>query len=809
MVLRRRILIGFGLLFLLFAPLMPVLADTTVATDTPQVAAPAFPGLSELGPRASTLTDFVEKAENSLQLLTNLESAETNLASFSTQLQELRDKAAPLGNPNEWYIDRLTQFNNQFLQLKNNLEELQSRMTERQKEVEQILAKHNQERDFWHQWVHELQAQKLVIPRKTVNQVKALLDNLAKTEKNTTGAILKLQEKTGTLQQMVSTELDQFATALAALRQATFRKNSHSFFSPVFWSQFNPQLWDDSVQGLLAAKNFDSGYLQRYVWVFALLLPGLLLSFAIRKYTHPLQKNLEWEFVTAHPFAAGSFIAILLMTNVFPAPPAQLKFGLMLAGVIAGAILAARLVENRRQARMLYLAALVLVMTSGFRLINLPQPLYRIHIALLALIIIPILFMQIKASKKARGDTAGRTFRSLLRLAITVLLIALVAQVAGFMNFSSWLLRATFETGMVLLFAHMLLRLGSGGINFLLQQPPLSAWKFTKRSGRELAERLTRMLRILVITYSVFYLLPLWRLFASSSEAWEVLLAYSLTLGATTISVEMITLALGTLYLTFQLSWLLQAILETRFFYRKNLDHGVRDAIKKLMHYGVVTIGFLTVLSTLGMGLQNFVVVLGAFGVGIGFGLQDIVNNFLSGLILLFERPIKVGDFIVVNDEWGTISKIGLRSTVVETINHAEIIVPNSQLISEKVTNWTLSSRKARLVVPVGVAYGSEVELVMRILTEVATNHPDAVQDPGPSILFMKFGDSSLNFEIRVFIHDIASRFRIRSEMLQQIDARFRAAGIEIPFPQRDLHLRSIDEKVTEQIRGDRPEKME
>ncbi|MCF6180033.1 MAG: mechanosensitive ion channel, partial [Geopsychrobacter sp.] len=149
-----------------------------------------------------------------------------------------------------------------------------------------------------------------------------------------------------------------------------------------------------------------------------------------------------------------------------------------------------------------------------------------------------------------------------------------------------------------------------------------------------------------------------------------------------------------------------------------------------------------------------------------------------------------------VDEEWGTISKIGLRSTVVETIDHAEIIVPNSQLISEKVTNWTLSSRVARLVVPVGVAYGSDVERVMHILTEVAANHADAVQEPPPSILFMEFGDSSLNFEIRVFIQDIAARFRIRSEMLQLIDARFREAAIEIPFPQRDLHLRSVDAQI-------------
>lgn len=804
MILRHHILIGFVLLFLFLTPLAQAQPEPVAPTDQAQTETPAFPGLSELGPRSSMLTDFTEKSENSLKLLSTLETAEKNLVTFSIQYQELRDKAALLGNPNEWYIDRLTQFYNQFLQLKKNLEDLQTRMTERQKEVELIIAKSRKEQEFWQQWAKELKAQKVVIPVKTVNQVKSLLESLAKTEKSTTSAILKVQEKIGTLQQKVSSDLDQFASALVALRQATFRKNSHSFFSLSFWSQFNEQLWKDTTQGW-KTKTLDSGYLQRYVWVFGLLLPGLLLSFAIRKYSHPLQENQEWQFVTTHPFAAGGFITILLMSNVFPAPPAQLSFGLMVGGVIAVSILASKLVENRRQAYMLYLAGLVLVITTGFRLINLPQPLYRIHIAFLALVTIPILFSQIKSSRRERDEKAGRFFRSLLRFAITVLLIALIAQIAGFMNFSSWLLQATFETGMVFLFAHMILRLGSGGISFVLQQTPLSQWKFAKRFAKELAQRLTRTLQILVVVYSIFYLLPLWRLFASSREAWEIIHGYSLTLGATTISVEMITLALGTLYLTFQMSWLLQAIFETRFFYKKAVDRGVRDAIKKLMHYGVVTIGFLAVLSTLGLSLQNFVVVLGALGVGIGFGLQDIVNNFLSGLILLFERPVKVGDFIIVNEEWGTISKIGLRSTVVETIDRSEIIVPNSQLISEKVTNWTFSSQVARLLIPVGVAYGSNVTQVMEILTTVAQKHPEALQDPAPNILFMNFGDSSLNFEIRVFINDIRVLFRIRSEMLQQIDVGFREAGIEIPFPQRDLHLRSIDEKVMEQMLKDSP----
>ncbi len=814
MVLNRYHIIWASLLILLtlstmlFAPLSRAATETSTPVETP-AAAPAFPGLSELGPRTSVLNDFVEKSENSLKRLADLQATENDLATFTSQLQEMSAKVTALGDPHEWYIDRLTQFNNQFLQLKKYLDELQGQMTERQKSIELIAARRGQEQDFWQQWNKKLKAQKIAVPIETVSQVKTLLTRLEKAGNNTAGAILKIQEQISNLQQKLNTELDQFAGALSALRKATFRKNAHSFFAPEFRAQFTAQLLHDAVVGWQAAKTLDWDYLQRYAWLFGLLIPGIALSFAIRKYSHPLQENLEWNFVISHPYAAGFFVSFILMANRFPAPPTQLRYALMVSAVIAGSILAGELVENRRQTRMLYLAGLVLMLTSGFRLINLPQPLYRMHIALLALITIPILISQIRVSLRTRGDDAGHFFRSLLRFAIGVLLISLIAQITGYMNFSSWLLQATFETGMVFLFAHMILRLGNGGISFLINQTRLANGKFTQRFGQELAQRLTRALQGLVIIYSVFYLLPLWRLFANSLEAWDFFSGFSISLGETRISVEMVTLALIAFYLAMQLSWLFQGLLETRFFYRKSVDRGVRDAIKKLMHYGMVTFGFLTVLSILGMGLQNFVVVLGAFGVGIGFGLQDIVNNFLSGLILLFERPVKVGDFIVVNEEWGHISKIGLRSTVVKTINHSEIIVPNSQLVSEKVTNWTFSSKVARLVVPVGVAYGSDVSLVMNILSEIAKSHPDAVTDPAPSILFMEFGDSSLNFEIRVFIKDIGSNFRIRSEMLQQIDSSFRGAGVEIPFPQRDLHLRSIDSRVMERIREEIPAEQE
>jgi small-conductance mechanosensitive channel len=244
-----------------------------------------------------------------------------------------------------------------------------------------------------------------------------------------------------------------------------------------------------------------------------------------------------------------------------------------------------------------------------------------------------------------------------------------------------------------------------------------------------------------------------------------------------------------------------RALLETSFFPRKHVGRGLRDSIKKLLHYTLVLIGFFFALNLVGLELKHFVVLAGAFGIGIGFGLQNIFNNFVSGIILLFERPIKTGDVVVLDNEWGKIKKIGLRSTVVETWDRAEIIVPNSQFISEKVTNWTLTTGVARVVFPVGVAYGSDVPLVLNILEEAARQHPDVLDDPPPSPIFVGFGESSLDFELRAWMTDVNKRLRIKSDLGQYIDSRFREKGVQIPFPQLDLHLRSVDEKILEEYK--------
>jgi len=218
-----------------------------------------------------------------------------------------------------------------------------------------------------------------------------------------------------------------------------------------------------------------------------------------------------------------------------------------------------------------------------------------------------------------------------------------------------------------------------------------------------------------------------------------------------------------------------------------------------LFGYVAFVLAILVSLKAASVDLTGLAIVSGALALGLGFGMQGIANNFVSGLILLFERPIRAGDFISVDDVQGYVRSIRIRATEIETLDNQNVLVPNSELVSGRVTNWVLRDTHGRLQVKVGVAYGSDVEKVREILETVGREHPEVITDgraPAPRALFMGFGDSSLDFELRVRVQRIERRFSVMSDINFAIDKAFREAGVTIPFPQRDLHIVSYPEQT-------------
>jgi small-conductance mechanosensitive channel len=264
-----------------------------------------------------------------------------------------------------------------------------------------------------------------------------------------------------------------------------------------------------------------------------------------------------------------------------------------------------------------------------------------------------------------------------------------------------------------------------------------------------------------------------------------------LTIGSTQVTIlTLVYLAVFSILLIYLSARLRKWIVE-QLLVKTKMDMGARQATGSMIRYFVIAVGFVIMLQTAGIDLTALNVLAGAVGIGLGFGLQNIVNNFISGIIILFERPIKVGDRIEVGSVEGDVIRIGGRSTEVVTNDNITIIVPNSRFITENVINWSHNDRRVRFRIPVSVAYGSDVELVVRLLLGVAAANPDVLDNPSPGVRLMEFGDNGLLFELRAWSTTLIHRKGLLLSNLNfAILASFTENGIEIPYPQRDLHIR-------------------
>ena len=399
------------------------------------------------------------------------------------------------------------------------------------------------------------------------------------------------------------------------------------------------------------------------------------------------------------------------------------------------------------------------------------------------------------------GDLQGIFKQKWFRLCLSfVLVVAVLADLIGYNNLSAWLLRSVFGSLLAILIT---LNLGS------LTSDILEGLEYGHTSWQRRIRRMAGLtseghitgffwVRLLVNigwwSLLVLMLIFIWDLSASVVEEIKVIFTSGFTVGSLKVVPARIVLALVSLGVAVALSAWFQGQMRKRWVSKMPMDRGAREAMVTLIGYVGVTIAILVTLGVAGIDYANLAIIAGALSLGIGFGLQNIVNNFVSGLILLFERPVKTGDWIVVGNTEGHVKRIRIRATQIQTFDRADVIVPNSELISGQVTNWMLHDPQGRARIPIGVAYGSDTQQVKEILLRVANEHTEVITDgskPEPKVLFRQFGDSSLDFELRCFIRNIDKRIDVTSDLNFAIDAAFRANGIEIPFPQRDLHFKN------------------
>ncbi len=281
-------------------------------------------------------------------------------------------------------------------------------------------------------------------------------------------------------------------------------------------------------------------------------------------------------------------------------------------------------------------------------------------------------------------------------------------------------------------------------------------------------------------------------------SAWDVEL---FMLGNSEFTIRTFAMLVLSFFLLFYISGKIRNLLIKRVFPKYKIDIGVAQSTATIIRYVVIIIGVAVIVQTSGIDLSAVGLMVGALGVGIGFGLQSITNNFISGLIILFERPVKVGDRVEVEGLAGNIVKISARATTILTNDNIAVIVPNTDLVNKWVVNWSHNNRDVRLGFPVGVSYKEDPELVKKVLIAVAKDNKGVLESPPPNVRFESYGDSSLNFELMVWTSSHIERpAMLKSELYFEIFKRFKEQGIEIPFPQRDVYIKEMSNtKVKEE----------
>ncbi len=387
------------------------------------------------------------------------------------------------------------------------------------------------------------------------------------------------------------------------------------------------------------------------------------------------------------------------------------------------------------------------------------------------------------------------------RLGLLLLGVSILANVLGFVRLSWILTEGVLTAGAAALGMVVLVKAIDGIAVVLLKKGPARRLPSIGYSSGILSRRIAGIVHTGALALWFFVVLTAFEIIDPVVNAIVLVFGREWALGSWQISLGDILAFVLTLWLAIWISRAIRVVLREDVLPKMDLPRGVPTTISALVHYLVLIVGFLFAAGAAGFDLSSITLLAGAFGVGIGFGLQNIVNNFISGLILMFERPIQIGDTIEVDGLIGEVRQIGIRASTVRTFECAEVIVPNGDLISGRVVNWTLSDKLRRVEVPVGVKYGTDPERVLEILVAAAKQQHDVLENPEPYALFVEFGDSSLNFVLRFWTSNFDFWRRVMSDVTVAVNAELAKAGIEIPFPQRDLHLKTVEEPAAQALK--------
>jgi small-conductance mechanosensitive channel len=603
---------------------------------------------------------------------------------------------------------------------------------------------------------------------------------------------------------------------------AHYDRRLRSIDAPPLW-----QAWHDTQstagerRGAERGLGAEAGFLREwaaanpdrllgYAITVAALLPLLLwLAYRSRAVVPADAETQAAARVLQRPLAAWFVLAFVGLPFFFPEAPLILyQLGLLLAVIPVLRLLPPKVYEYLGPWP--YIAtALYVAYRLGF--VVLGQPLYhRLHLLFVAVVAAGALaWLLLGSRREPEAGGIGRRVLGALRtagwLAVAALLVAIVANLAGSVTLAAML------TGAVLDSAYIGLALFAGAhvlasvVSLVLARRSPSRFRLITQHAGPLLESLTKLIGVAALLAWVVATANEFRIARPVFRWVRSVVTYPLEIGEISITLGSVLLFGFSVWLAFWVARTVRLVLRDEVLPKMSLPRGVGNSVSTLSYYALVLVGLMFALAAAGFEATQFALVIGALGVGIGFGLQNVVNNFVSGLILMFERPIQPGDVVEVSGTSGKVRDIGMRATTLTTFEGADVVVPNGTLLSEKLINWTLSDMNRRIDVEVGVAYGSDPRRVITLLREVAVGTPGIVPEPEPAIVFKGLGPSALEFGIRAWTHDFGDWVAIRTEMTARVYETLGREGIEIPLPQQDLNLRSVSPEAAARLGATAP----
>jgi len=551
-------------------------------------------------------------------------------------------------------------------------------------------------------------------------------------------------------------------------------------------------------------KNNENNFYLYFILVALIVFLFVFLKRTFIKFEFN-EENAELQrakgIILDHSLWGIIFLSLVIANVFFTNTPMLFADILFLLTLIAVIPLVKPFIYKRFK-KIIYFVLVFFVLDTAKTYIWFTSGQYRIYLLAEALIVIVVLIIFTYPYLKTRKMKIGKFGLLLVRLTPVLYFLSVVSIVSntlGYTNLTDLTLRVVTQSGEITIIFYGILML-SGGIT-----TGIFHYHFSTKENFDAAQKLKIELKVIqVIRFIAFvawflYFLKMIDLYKPATEWLTEVLTDPYKMGSTTFTIGAIVTFILILTVSFLITSFISFIFGGGAVKFLKLPKGVPAAISLVFRYFIIAFGFILALSSLGVDFSKFNLMAGALGIGIGFGLQTVISNFVSGLILVFERPILVGDTVEVNNLLGTVSNIGVRASNIRTFDGAEVVVPNNNLIANDLINWTLSDNVKRVEILIGTTYGSDPNKILKILVEVASNCEYALKDPQPKALFTEFGDSSLNFRLLFWVH-YELGLQAKSDVSIDVYNRFKEEGIEIPFPQQDVYIKDFPNQNKEFI---------